>query len=264
LHAFLPSQYDDSYAYGIDSGGNIVGFAHLSGTVGVCHAVFWVYKPDVVPTPPVADAGLDRTVEQESYEGTEVTLDGSGSTDPDSTEGTNDDIVSFEWYEGTVLLGTGETLDHTFPLGTHTVTLVVTDSCGETDDDEVVISVVDTTPPTIYDVVATPNVIWPPNHKMVEVFVEVDAEDICDPDPFCMITNVTCNEPINGPGDGNTEPDWEYTEDPLVVLLRAERTGGGDGRVYTIHIECVDVSGNVKDATVDVIVPHDQGKGKKK
>jgi len=219
--------------------------------------------PDEFNIPPVADAGPDQTVEQEGYEGTEVTLDASGSIDPDSTPGTNDDIILFEWYEGTTPLGIGETLDYTFPLGEHTVTLVVTDSCGETDDDEVIIVVEDTIPPTVNSVLATPSVLWPPNHKMVEVILEVDAEDICDPDPLCMIVDVTSNEPINGPGDGNTEPDWEYTDDYLVVLLRAERAGTGTGRIYTIHVVCIDLSGNIsQEMEVDIRVPHDQGKGK--
>jgi hypothetical protein len=67
--------------------------------------------------PPIADAGGDETIEQESYAGTEVTLDGSGATDTDSTPGTNDDIVSFGWYEGNTFLGSSETLNYTFPLG---------------------------------------------------------------------------------------------------------------------------------------------------
>lgn len=214
--------------------------------------------------PPVADAGSDQTVEQESYAGTEVTLDGSGSTDPDSTPGTNDDIVSFDWYEDQTLLGSGQQLQHTFQLGEHTVTLVVTDSAGETDDDEAIIVVEDTIPPVVNSISADPDVLWPPNHKMVEVTVSVDAEDICDPEPFAYILGVSCNEPIDGPGDGNTEPDWEYTDDPLVVLLRAERAGGGDGRIYTIDVVCEDASGNITTGTVDVNVPHDQGNGKGK
>jgi hypothetical protein len=212
--------------------------------------------------PPVADAGEDQMVEQESHAGTEVTLDGSGSTDEDSTPGTNDDIVSFDWYEDATLLGSGETLDYTFQLGEHAVTLVVTDSDGETDEDEVIIVVEDTTPPTINDVSANPDKLWPPNHRMVEVAVEVDAEDICDAEPYCYIQEVTSNEPVNGHGDGNTEPDWEYTDDPLVVLLRAERSGCGDGRIYTIYVVCEDASGNTTYADVEVIVPHDKGKGK--
>ena len=238
------------------------GLVQLTNTPGITDSY-----PDwaTVNQPPVADAGSDQTVEQESYDGTEITLDGSGSTDPDSTEGTNDDIVSFEWYEGMTLLGNGEVIDYTFPLGEHIVTLVVTDSQGETDNDEVIITVVDTTPPMIYDVVAAPDVLWPPNHKMVEVFVEMYATDICDPTPFYYILWITSNEPINGPGDGSTEPDWIlFDNEPLVVLLRAERAGGGDGRVYTILVVCEDASGNISTETVDVIVPHDQGKGKKK
>jgi hypothetical protein len=214
----------------------------------------------IVNQAPVADAGPDQTVEQQSHEGTAVTLDGSGSTDPDSTPGTNDDIVSFNWYEGLTFLGSGEQIQHTFPLGKHTVTLVVTDSDGETDDDQVIIVVEDTIPPTINDVFATPDVIWPPNHELVEVIVSVDAEDICDPEPYCFVLGVSSNEPPNGPGDGSTEPDWDYTDDPLVVLLRAERAGGGDGRIYTINVECVDASGNTTTEEVEVTVPHDQGK----
>jgi len=95
---------------------------------------------------PVADAGPDQTVEQSSYYGAEVALDGSGSTDPESTPGTNDDIVAFDWYEGQTFLGSGETFDHTFGVGEHAVTLLVIDSWGLTDEDEVVITVTGSEP----------------------------------------------------------------------------------------------------------------------
>jgi hypothetical protein len=144
----------------------------------------------VVPnSPPVADAGDDQTVEQESYEGTEVTLDGSGSTDPDSSPGSNDDIVSFDWYEGDTLIGSGETITHTFGLGSHTVTLVVTDSAGETSEDEVVIVVQDTTAP----VISCPSDItietWgqdgvPVEDERIQAFLNgASATDNCDPEP---------------------------------------------------------------------------------
>jgi len=135
---------------------------------------------------------------------------------------------------------------------------------GETDHLSFFAITVDTTPPTINSVSASRDVLWPPNHKMVEVIVSVDATDICDPEPFSYILGVSSNEPINGPGDGNTEPDWElFTDEPLVVMLRAESAGVGIGRVYTIYVECTDASGNIATAEVDVVVPHDQGKGKK-
>lgn len=55
------------------------------------------------------------------------------------------------------------------------------------------------------------------------------------------LTNTTDKHVL---ADGNTELDWEITGD-LTVLLRAESSGLGNGRVYTIHIECTDNSQNV-------------------
>jgi hypothetical protein len=94
---------------------------------------------------PVADAGDDRTLPQQGTAGTSVRLDGSGSSDDDSTPGTNDDIVSFDWYEAGEHLGSGEVLNHTFPLGVHQVSLTVVDRLGHLDGDTVRIRIVEQT-----------------------------------------------------------------------------------------------------------------------
>lgn len=97
--------------------------------------------PAVAPnSPPVADAGATTSNVTCLSTSCEITLDGSQSSDPDSTAGTNDDIVTFEWFENNSLIASGETVQVTLPLGMHDITLRVTDSAGVTD--EVTITVV--------------------------------------------------------------------------------------------------------------------------
>jgi len=78
---------------------------------------------------------------------------------------------------------------------------------------------------------------------------------------------VLSNEPEDGLGDGDTAPDWSDLvidqENGIITLqLRAERSGSGESRVYTITITATDDSGNSSSADVEIIVPHDKGKRK--
>ena len=144
-----------------------------------------------------------------------------------------------------------------FPLGTTAVTFTATDDAGNTTQAQTTVTIVDTTPPNIDSVVANPPALWPPNHKMVPTTVTVSVTDICDAAPNCMIVNVTSNEPVNGLGDGDTAPDWTITSD-LNLQLRAERSGTGSGRIYTISVQCTDASGNSSTKDVTVSVAHNQ------
>jgi hypothetical protein len=75
----------------------------------------------------------------------------------------------------------------------------------------------------------------------------------------CALT-VASSEPTNGTGDGNTSPDWEVI-DAQDVRLRAERAGGGTGRIYYITITCMnDTNKKSSIQTVTALVPDDQGK----
>lgn len=116
----------------------------------------------------------------------------------------------------------------------------------------------DGTPPVIGTVTPSPDVLWPPDHKMVPVKVTADASDISGK-TTCKIISIASNEPINGLGDGDTAPDWEITGD-LTVNLRAERSGTGTGRVYTIIVSCSDCAGNTSNKSVIATVPKNQGK----
>ncbi|MGR9071468.1 MAG: HYR domain-containing protein [Gammaproteobacteria bacterium] len=144
-----------------------------------------------------------------------------------------------------------------FNLGVTPVTFGAVDDSGNTANCGASLTVQDTTPPTIDSVTASPETLWPPNHKLHDIDVAVAVSDICDTGASCEIVSIGSDEPVNGNGDGNTDPDWEILP-PLSAKLRAERAGTGDGRVYTITVRCTDGSGNTSEDTVDVTVPHDK------
>jgi uncharacterized repeat protein (TIGR03803 family) len=138
-----------------------------------------------------------------------------------------------------------------YPLGSTPVTLTVTDNHGASASCTAMVTVMDMTPPTISDIAVTPNVLWPPNHKMVEVTVNYTATDDCS--AVSNVLSVTSNEAPNGAGNG-TAPDW-VIEDSHHVQLRAERSDAGTGRVYTITVISSDNAGNSSTRTVTVTVP---------
>lgn len=213
--------------------------------------------------PPVAVAGRDRTAECASPRGTPVDLDGSASTDPDSTAGTNDDIVLFEWLVDDMVIAEGETVRVVLQPGTTTVTLRVTDSDGATAEDEVVINVVDTIPPRVA-VVPDPDELWPPNHTMHDVHIGFRIVEACTPpdDIVIVLRDVSSSEPANDIGDGNTEPDIlgaDIGTPDTDLQLRAERSGPGVGRIYTLVYTVEDAAGQSIRARGIVTVPHDQG-----
>ena len=206
--------------------------------------------------PPVANAGPDQTVEQTYYQGANVTLNGSGSYD------LNNDPLTYNWtWTGGSATGVSPIVS--LPLGNTTITLVVNDGTVDSDPDTVNITVVDTTPPDI-TVTVTPDTLWPPNHKMVDIVATVTVSDICDAAPTVVLTSLTSNEPddAKGNGDGNTVNDIQEAEigtEDYEFQLRAERAGKGDGRVYTITYTVTDASGNSASASATVVVPHDMG-----
>lgn len=90
----------------------------------------------------------------------------------------------------------------------------------------------------------------------------ISATDACDPAPSLAVT-VTSNEPVDGLGDGDTAPDWQIVargDGTFDVFVRAERSGIGTGRVYTITATARDASGTTATASAIVTVPDDFGR----
>lgn len=152
------------------------------------------------------------------------------------------------------LAGASVSLSAKLSAGTNVVMLTATDSATNSASCTSTIDVVDTTPPVIHSVSASPNILWPPNHQMVSVQIHADVSDTCGSATW-KITKVTSNETVDSKGSGHTSADWQITGNHT-LKLRAERSGKGHGRVYTITIQATDQAGNTAQSTVTVSVPH--------
>jgi len=187
------------------------------------------------------------------------------------------DILTYEWLESddvlfsdnqsTIYGGDPVTLpDHIvsdLSLGIHILTLRVNDGVNDSVSSDITVEVIDGTDPTLAPV-SNKTILWPPNHKMVDIVIEANASDNSG-GAVTLSASVSSNEPEDGLGDGDTAPDWTEPvidqENGIISLqLRSERSGSGEGRVYTITITASDESGNFSTADVEIIVPHDKGK----
>jgi hypothetical protein len=203
----------------------------------------------------VVDAGEDVVLECESEDGTEYTLNGTAPTgDGIVNEWTTDPEVDLEGDD--TLTPTG-----TFPLGETTATLTSTEEGSDPESDSATVTVEDTSAPVVR-VIAEPFYLWPPNHSMHKVEARVRVRDSCsgDDDLEVVLVDVKSNERDNSTGDGKTTNDIQGADtgsDDRNVMLRAERKGNGNGRIYTLTYRVTDGSGNETDAEVNVHVPHD-------
>jgi len=145
------------------------------------------------------------------------------------------------------------------PVGSHAVTLRLSNASGEVATAITTVTVFDDEAPTL-SLAATPGTLWPPNHRMVEVAPGIAAQDNCGT-PEVRLVEMTSSEPDDAPGggDGHTMGDIEIGTAAGTISLRAERDGAGSGRVYTLVYEAVDGAGHSAEATTRVVVPHSQG-----
>jgi len=141
-----------------------------------------------------------------------------------------------------------------YATGATLVACNATDAAGNSASCTTSVTVVDTTAPAI-SLTASPGVLWSPNHKLVAVGLTKQTSDACDPSPAVSCA-ATSNEPDNGLGDGDKPNDIQWIDG--VLYLRAERSGLGTGRVYTVTCASKDASGNASSATTTVTVPHNQ------
>lgn len=206
-------------------------------------------------TPAIANAGDDQTIECacNTEEGTKVTLDGSNSSDPDGG------LLTYTWtgpFVESPVHGVAPTvtLEEGCP-GDYVITLVVDDGIEESEPNDVLINVVDTTPPAFVLSVA-PAILWPPNHEMVLITPSWTVSDDCVPSPDVSLVSIAMNEGDNTVGDGHTTDDIQIGKDGS-IYVRSERSGAGNDRIYTITYQAFDDCGNTTVSSAIVSIPHD-------
>ena len=160
----------------------------------------------------------------------------------DPIDGTNHDLVScLPRASGSV-----------FPIGTTTETCSATDTAGLTGTVTFTVTV-NHTLPVCTAVAASPAVLWPPNHKLVNVGI-VGVKNADGAYVTTTVTSIFQDEPTQGLGDGDTAIDGYIVNG--AAQLRAERAGIGDGRVYYIGFTSTTSAGSCT-GTTTVSVPHD-------
>ncbi len=107
-----------------------------------------------------------------------------------------------------------------------------------------------------------PVVLWSPNHDLFDVS---SAFSVVDPDgdPVTLSVRVFSDEtetPETGDGTGRHAPDFkeELFEGGRGLIVRSERRGPADGRVYIFVITASDGIAETTEVCIAAVVPHDQ------
>jgi chitinase len=199
---------------------------------------------------PLADAGTSRTVN----EGTLVVLDGTASSDPDG------DTLAYAWTQTAgppVALANADTATPHFTaplvdafgadLG---FTVAVDDGFGCVQSASVTIHVADVgNAPSCGTARANPASVWPPNHKLVPI-------DIVDVGSNGFATTVTPTAVFQD--EPSSASDAAISQSS--VLVRADRDGTGDGRVYHVRFTATNAQGSCT-GEVTTCVPHSSASG---
>lgn len=172
-------------------------------------------------------------------------------------------MASFHPSEPVTITNNGGSNQYTFKEnGDFTFEFV--DAAGNKGSVTAKMSNIDKVAPKLSVVLDQP-VLKVPNHKMVTIHATLNYSDEESGIQSVKLDSITSNEPDSGLDNGDQPNDIQNasfgTEDTSLDL-RAERSGTGTGRVYTITYTATDKAGNSTTQIATVTVPHDSGEVK--
>jgi PKD repeat protein len=242
-------------AVGYDGPSNHIVTLQVCDMFGACGTDDTIVE--ILNVSPTVQVGPDQTV----YRNDPVTVSGIW-TDPaeslDEPYTWNWDLDGDGLSDKTGSASYGQKIAATttfYSEGKYTLKFEVTDKDGDTGSDSLEVEVLNR-PPVCS--AANPNIdtLWSPDHK----FVAVDILDVTDPedDPTTInIDGIFQDEPVDTYGDGSFTPDGRGLG-TSTAEVRAERAGGGNGRVYHIFFTADDDQGGSCSGEVLVGVPKSQ------
>ncbi len=181
----------------------------------------------------------------------------TGTISYSSENPTSEDVVAeLTTSEPVTITNNGGSATYTFAAnGSFTFEFV--DAAGNAGTATAVVANIDKTAPVL-TLSTSRSALSPPNHKLVPIRVAWQASDGGGSGVVSVkLVSATSDEPDDGAGDGHTANDIQGADIGTAddtLQLRAERSGTGNGRVYTLVYEAEDRAGNKTRATTTVTV----------
>jgi hypothetical protein len=92
--------------------------------------------------------------------------------------------------------------------------------------------------------------------RVFPILVHEACDRLSGPTPGSLTITGASNEPESGLGDGDTAPDIVMAGN--TVQVRAERSGTGTARIYTLTATASDLAANCSTVRATLHGPHDQ------
>jgi len=138
--------------------------------------------------------------------------------------------------------------------GETTIVFHAVDNAGNIEAEHSLVLRIDRTAPQV-TCASNPGVLWPPNQKMVDVTTSIGVSDALSGAANITLLSAASNEPDDAFDDLQ---GWVIGSADSSGRLRAERIGGGEGRVYSLRYQGSDAAGNTATCSANILVPHDR------